>query len=182
MFIYRYCLIKVEHFYSLWADGTVLIHVFAVGVARLYLWLRHLTHWGRDEMPAILQATFSKTFSWMKMYEFRLRFHKFVPKVPNDNISALVQIMAWRRPGDKPLSEPMISFLTHICVTWPQCVNAIYSCIPGEDGSVESWRWQIDNCKCIICAFSMYCVYIVRDIWRPWRFINIFRQLSLGLY
>ena len=28
---------------------------------------------------------------------------KFVPKVPIDNIPALVQIMAWRRPGDKPL-------------------------------------------------------------------------------
>ena len=33
---------------------------------------------------------------------------KFVPKGPIDNIPALVQIMAWRRPGDKPLSEPML--------------------------------------------------------------------------
>ena len=32
--------------------------------------------------------------------------------------------MAWRRPGDKPLSEPkMESFLTHICVTRPQWVK-----------------------------------------------------------
>ena len=38
---------------------------------------------------------------------------KFVSKGPIDNIPALVQIMAWRRPGDKPLSEPMvISLLT----------------------------------------------------------------------
>ena len=45
---------------------------------------------------------------------------KFVPKVPINNIQALVQIMAWRRPGDKPLSEPMIvSLLTHTCVTRP---------------------------------------------------------------
>ena len=29
---------------------------------------------------------------------------KFVSKGPIDNIPALVQIMAWRRPGDKPLS------------------------------------------------------------------------------
>ena len=43
---------------------------------------------------------------------------KFVPKVPINNIPALVQIMAWRRPGDKPLSEPMMVRLpTHICVT-----------------------------------------------------------------
>ena len=32
--------------------------------------------------------------------------------------------MAWRRPGDKPLSEPMmVSLLTHLCVTRPQWVK-----------------------------------------------------------
>ena len=46
---------------------------------------------------------------------------KFVPNGPIDNIAALVQIMAWRQPGDKPLSEPMlVRSLTHICVTRPQ--------------------------------------------------------------
>ena len=34
---------------------------------------------------------------------------KFVPKGPINNIPALVQIMAWRRPGDEPLSEPMLT-------------------------------------------------------------------------
>ena len=49
---------------------------------------------------------------------------KFVPKCPIDNIPALLQIMAWRRPGDKPLSEAMtVSLLTHICVARPQWVN-----------------------------------------------------------
>ena len=49
---------------------------------------------------------------------------QFVPKGPINNIPALVQIMAWRRPGDKPLSEPMmINLLTHICVTRPQWVK-----------------------------------------------------------
>ena len=49
---------------------------------------------------------------------------KFVHKGPINNTPALVQIMAWRRPGDKPLSEPMmVSLLTHICVTRPQWVN-----------------------------------------------------------
>ena len=51
---------------------------------------------------------------------------KFVPKGPINNIPALVQIMAWRRPGDKPLFEPMmVSLLTHICVTRPQWVNNV---------------------------------------------------------
>ena len=46
---------------------------------------------------------------------------KFVPKGPINNIPALLQIMAWRRSGDKPLSEPMtVRLLTHICVTRPQ--------------------------------------------------------------
>ena len=53
---------------------------------------------------------------------------KFVPKGQINNISALVQIMAWRRPGDKPLSEPMIvSLTTHICVIRPQRVNTVRS-------------------------------------------------------
>ena len=34
---------------------------------------------------------------------------KFVPKGPINNILALVQIMAWRWSGDKPLSEPMMT-------------------------------------------------------------------------
>ena len=40
---------------------------------------------------------------------------KFVPKGPINNNPALVLIMAWRRPGDKPLSEPMVvRLLTHM--------------------------------------------------------------------
>ena len=34
---------------------------------------------------------------------------KFVLKGQIDNNSALVQIMAWRQSGDKPLSEPMLT-------------------------------------------------------------------------
>ena len=53
---------------------------------------------------------------------------KFVPKGPINNIPALVQIMVWRRPGDKPLSEPMmVSLLTYLCVTRPQWVKTITS-------------------------------------------------------
>ena len=49
---------------------------------------------------------------------------KFVPKGQINKMPALVQIMAWRRPGDKPLSEPMMIRLpTHICVTRPQWDN-----------------------------------------------------------
>ena len=49
---------------------------------------------------------------------------KFVPMGPINNITTSVQVMAWRRPGDKPLSEPMmVSLPTHICATRPQWVS-----------------------------------------------------------
>ena len=49
---------------------------------------------------------------------------KFVPKGPINDIPALVQIMAWRRPGDKPLFEPMMVRLpTHKCVTQPKWIQ-----------------------------------------------------------
>ena len=54
---------------------------------------------------------------------------KFVPKAPINNIPALVQMMAWRRPGDKPLSEPMmVNLLIHVCVARPQWVNQSVNC------------------------------------------------------
>ena len=39
---------------------------------------------------------------------------KFVPKGPIDNKLALVQIMAWRRNGDKPLHEQMLIQFTDV--------------------------------------------------------------------
>ena len=80
---------------------------------RTDLCLLVLKHWGWDKMATISQMTFWNVFSL-----------KFVPKGQTNNISAFVQIMAWRRSGDKPLSEPMVfSLLMHICVTLPQRVK-----------------------------------------------------------
>ena len=99
---------------------------------------------------------------------------KFVPKGPNNNIPALVQIMAWRRPGDKALSEPMMVRLpTHICVTRPRWVNNLmyfsswiqitqaairYHCFPIVKSLCLSgliitkipweWIWFYQNCFC----------------------------------
>ena len=54
---------------------------------------------------------------------FSKDFTEVFRKGPFSNIPALVQIMTWRRPGDKPLSESMmVSLFTHICVTWPQWI------------------------------------------------------------
>ena len=75
------------------------------------LWV--LTHWGRDKMAAIFQTTFSNAFSWMKIYKGLIMISlEFVPEGPINNIPALVQIKAWRRSGDEPLSEPMMVLIT----------------------------------------------------------------------
>ena len=55
-------------------------------------------------MAAISQTTLSCALNAIISIQISL---KFVPKGPIKNIPALVQIMAWRRPGDKPLSEAM---------------------------------------------------------------------------
>ena len=75
---------------------------------------------GRHFTDAIFKCIFLYEDVWIPIWISL----KFVPKGPINNIPALVQIMAWRRPGDKPLSEPMMVRLpTHICVTRPQWVN-----------------------------------------------------------
>ena len=73
---------------------------------------------------------------------------KFVPRGPINNIPTLVQVMAWRRSGDKPLSEPMIVRLpTHICVTRPQWVKSVLSPemgglgIPDMVGHPDGYQW-----------------------------------------
>ena len=42
------------------------------------------------------------------------------------NIPALVQIMAWHLPGDKPLCELMMfNLLMDLCITWLQWINSL---------------------------------------------------------
>ena len=75
---------------------------------------------------------------------------KFVPNGLINNIPALVQIMAWRWPGDKPLSEPMMVYLLmHICITRPQWVK-LYNWIVLYEKTVQ-FILQLHNyikCPC----------------------------------
>ena len=80
-----------------------------------------------------------------------------------NNITALVQIMAWRQAGDNPLSEPMMVRLpTHICVTRPQWVK-----FEAVDQSLEHWlmltrttssTWVIRT-RCLMDTRLAYCNY-----------------------
>ena len=76
---------------------------------------------GRHFADDFFKRIFSNENAWISL-KISL---KFVTKVPINNIPALVQIMAWRRPGDMPLSGPMmVNLMTPICVTRPQWVNS----------------------------------------------------------
>ena len=78
-----------------------------------------LTHWGRDKMwrhfaDGVFKCIFFNENVWISI-KIPLNF---ILKCWINNIPAMVLIMAWRQPGNKPLSEPMIiKTLTHICVT-----------------------------------------------------------------
>ena len=76
---------------------------------------------GRHFADAIFKRIFVNENIWIPI-KISL---KFVPKGSINNIPALVPIMAWRRPGDKPLSEPMmVNLPMYICINRPQWVNA----------------------------------------------------------
>ena len=94
-------------------DGNMWIYMHIFNTLRL---IQNEQHFADD--------TFKRIFFYENVWISIKISLKFVPKGPINNIPALIQIMAWCRSGDKPLSEPMmVSLPTHICVTRPQWVN-----------------------------------------------------------
>ena len=117
-------------------------------------------------MDTISQTTFSCAFFFNENCCILIKSSlKYVRKGPIDNNPTLVQIMAWRRTGDKPLSEPMmISLSTHICVTQPQLVKG--DCGPSYndltrntsdyiDGSVKDCSISSALAMEIQCSFAL---------------------------
>ena len=65
-----------------------------------------ITHWGRDKMATISQTTFSMQIFLNENVGISIKISlKSVPKSPIVSIAALVQVMAWRWPGGKPLLD-----------------------------------------------------------------------------
>ena len=128
-----------------------------------------LTHWGRYEVDAISQTTVSDTFFLIESIWISIKISlKFIAKGPINNIPALVRIMAWRRPGDKPLSEVMmVRLLTHICVARPQWVNALG---PKQNDH----HFADDIFKCISCMKIL--VLRLKFHW------NLFARVQLIIY
>ena len=96
-----------------------------------FLWW---THWGSQNAHHFPDNIFKCIFLNETVWVSLKISQKCVCKVWINNSTALLQIMAWCRPGDKLLSEPMmVSLLTHKHVTWPQWVKKLITV------SYEKW-------------------------------------------
>ena len=72
-----------------------------------------LAHLPRNKMAAIFADSIFKCIFLNENVRILIKISlKFVLKGPIDNKSELVQVMAWRRTGNKPLPEPMLTQFT----------------------------------------------------------------------
>ena len=68
--------------------------------------------------------------------------------------------MVWRRPGDKPLSEPIrVDLPTHICVTWPQWdIHVVLILFPRlEIRKRVGWNDKILSRHWLYCDEGVFC-------------------------
>ena len=101
-----------------------------------------LTHWGRVKMVAILPDDIFKSIFLNENVWISLTISlKFVPKVPINNIPALVQATS------HDLNQWWVSLLMHICVIRPQWVKSSY-CNLSED-----WATVDEIYRCPICKW-----------------------------
>ena len=77
---------------------------------------------------------------------------KFVANGPINSIPAMVQIMSWRRLGDKPLSEPMLVRLpAHICVP-----TFGIKCLQWTWTKIYIVKTPVDGNQCTFYFMSLY--------------------------
>ena len=99
---------------------------------------------------------------------------KFVTKGPINNIPALVQTMAWRRPGDKPLSGPMmVNLLTHICFTRPRWVNLKWIWMDGH--IVNKWYHTQKSKAC-----TVYMIFVIHYITINWQEVLSYTCITIN--
>ena len=103
-----------------------------------------LTHILLDKMAAIMTDDNFKCICLNEKIPIRCLL-KFVSRSPIDNKPSLVQIMTWRRTGDKPLPEPMLT--QHICGTmgrWVMITKTLTFFCCRLDRS--RCRWKLGGC------------------------------------
>ena len=86
-----------------YSDSLLLLYMGCTGITP---W--HLTYWDGDKCPPHCRKHLNAFYSLKIMiFSFKFYFSIFLKRSPINNLPALVQMIAWRRTGDKPLSEPM---------------------------------------------------------------------------
>ena len=117
-----------------------------------------LTHWGPDKMAAISQTTFSSAFSWMKMFEFRLKVHwSFFLR---DQLTVFQHWFRWWLGAVQATSLYLNQWwLAYRRVTGPQWVKQ------NRDTGVH---------------FTNTLVCIIIQIWWRWCFADLFKFLWLS--
>ena len=115
---------------------------------------RHNDHHFPDNS---LKCIFSNENVWISI-ETSLNF---IPKVPINNIPALVQIMVWHQPGNKPM---MVSLLKHICITRPQWVK--------ESPWVVMTLWDILTWWTLLRIFNWNPIFLLKTL-KPEACLNI---------
>ena len=100
-----------------------------------FMALLTLTHWAEAKWTPLRRRHFQVHILERKCMQFDQSFTEVVPMAPINNIPALVQIMAWRRPGDKPLSEPMRRIYASLGLNELKDVF-------GERYSIHEWRFD----------------------------------------
>ena len=110
------------------------MHSASPGRRELWYYLGRITHSGREKWPPFSRRYFQIYFLNENVWVLTKILQKLVSKSQINNIPALVQIMAWRRP----LSEPMMVSL--LILARPQWVKQVLgSYLPSQ---CQTW------CKC----------------------------------
>ena len=104
------CVCIPEHIWQMFSQISFDNVVYSTkGLFAHATWRYVLTHLPLDKMATISQRCIFLNEKRYILIEISL---KFVLNGPFDNISELVWIMAWHLIGNKPLSEPMLTWFT----------------------------------------------------------------------
>ena len=95
--------------------------------------------------------------------------------------------MAWRRPGDKPLSETMmVSLPTHICITQPQGVNTyhIFSLLYVSNNVIYpylliSLMWIPAKLDCMVPDTAQSMIHVYANDRTPYDLNAVLKQLVI---
>ena len=140
-------------------------------------------------MADIIQTTILNAFLGDNSVWISIKISpNFVSKIRINNIPALAQIMAWRRSGDMPLSEPMMVLFTdtdmrHAAsmsqVTAPQMATTHYldqcwNCLPTRIHTCFTLHQRVEFI-CYTTSIFGISSFLIRN---PWTHLRHFDQIS----